>query len=83
MLVLKKTRIAVDVNVWRHKVFVRWLSCSIKDEEISIHAYDTVPNSRVGIWQQSDLYNSRRPHRFLTAPVQANFNLLAPMMVVS
>nr|UVY99826.1 hypothetical protein K4M19_00136 [Agrobacterium fabrum] len=45
MLVLKKTRIAVDVNGWRHKVFVRWLSCSINDEVISVHAYDTVPNS--------------------------------------
>ena len=38
---------------------------SVKYEEVYLHAYDTVSDSRDGIGRYFDLYNQRRPHSSL------------------
>ena len=47
---------------WRDNVFVERLWRSVKYEEVYLHAYDTVSDSRTGIGRYFDLYNQRRPH---------------------
>jgi putative transposase len=59
-------RISMDgKGSWRDNVFIERLWRSVKYEEVYLHAYDTVPDSRNGIGQYFDLYNQRRPHSAL------------------
>ena len=50
---------------WRDYVFIERLWRSVKYEEVYLHAYDTVSDSRAGIGRYFDLYNLRRPHSSL------------------
>ena len=50
---------------WRDYVFIERLWRSVKYEEVYLHAYDTVSDSRAGIGRYFDLYNRRRPHSSL------------------
>jgi len=50
---------------WRDNVFIERLWRSVKYEEVYLHAYDTVSDSRTGIGRYFDLYNQRRPHSSL------------------
>ena len=47
---------------WRDNVFIERLWRSVKYEELCLHAYDTVSDSRTGIGRYFDLYNRRRRH---------------------
>jgi putative transposase len=59
-------RISMDgKGSWRDNVFVERLWRSVKYEEVYLHAYDTVSDSRAGIGKYFDLYNRRRPHSSL------------------
>lgn len=59
-------RISMDgKGAWRDNVFVERLWRSVKYEEVYLHAYDTVSDSRTGIGRYFDLYNRRRPHSSL------------------
>jgi putative transposase len=59
-------RISMDgKGAWRDNVFVERLWRSVKYEEVYLHAYDTVSDSRTGIGHYFDLYNQRRPHSSL------------------
>jgi len=59
-------RISMDgKGAWRDNVFVERLWRSVKYEEVYLHAYDTVPDSRLGLGRYFDLYNRRRPHSSL------------------
>jgi len=49
-------------GAWRDNVFIERLWRSVKYEEVYLHAYDTVSDSRNGIGRYFDLYNQRRPH---------------------
>jgi len=50
---------------WRDNVFIERLWRSVKYEEVYLHAYDTVSDSRTGIGRYFELYNRRRPHSSL------------------
>jgi len=52
-------------GAWRDNVFIERLWRSVKYEEVYLHAYDTVSDSRAGIGRYFDLYNRRRPHSSL------------------
>jgi putative transposase len=52
-------------GAWRDNVFVERLWRSVKYEEVYLHAYDTVSDSRAGIGRYFNLYNRRRPHSSL------------------
>ena len=59
-------RISMDgKGAWRDNVFVERLWRSVKYEEVYLHAYDTVADSRAGIGRYFNLYNRRRPHSSL------------------
>ena len=59
-------RISMDgKGAWRDNVFIERLWRSVKYEEVYLHAYDTVSDSRVGIGRYFNLYNRRRPHSSL------------------
>ena len=49
-------------GAWRDNVFIERLWRSVKYEEVYLHAYDTVSDSRNGIGEYFDLYNQWRPH---------------------
>jgi putative transposase len=56
-------RISMDgKGAWRDNVFIERLWRSVKYEEVYLHAYDTVSDSRAGIGRYFDLYNQWRPH---------------------
>jgi putative transposase len=56
-------RISMDgKGAWRDNVFVERLWRSVKYEEVYLHAYDAVSDSRLGLGRYFDLYNRRRPH---------------------
>ena len=62
----KGIRISMDGRgAWRDNVFIERLWRSVKYEEVYLHAYDTVADSRTGIGRYFDLYNKRRPHSSL------------------
>ena len=59
-------RISMDgKGAWRNNVFIERLWRSVKYEEVYLHAYDTVSDSRAGIGRYFNLYNRRRPHSSL------------------
>ena len=59
-------RISMDgKGAWRDNVFIERLWRSVKYEEVYLHAYDTVSDSRAGIGRYFNLYNRRRPHSSL------------------
>jgi len=69
-------RISMDgKGAWRDNVFVERLWRSVKYEEVYLHAYGAVSDSRVGLGRYFDLYNRRRPHSSLgrKTPDQAYF----------
>ncbi len=69
-------RISMDgKGAWRDNVFVERLWRSVKYEEVYLHAYDAVSDSRLGLGRYFDLYNRRRPHSRLgrKTPDQAYF----------
>jgi putative transposase len=54
-------RISMDgKGSWRDNVFIERLWRSVKYEEVYLHAYDTVSDSRAGIGKYFNLYNRRR-----------------------
>ena len=56
-------RISMDgKGSWRDNVFIERLWRSVKYEEVYLHAYETVSDSRSGIGRYFDLYNQRRLH---------------------
>jgi len=62
---LKKHGIRISMDgkgSWRDNVFIERLWRSVKYEEVYLHAYDTVSDSRAGIGRYFNLYNRRRPH---------------------
>ena len=59
-------RISMDgKGSWRDNVFIERRWRSVKYEEVYLHAYNTVSDSRTGIGRYFDLYNQRRPHSSL------------------
>jgi putative transposase len=59
-------RISMDgKGSWRDNVFIERLWRSVKYEEVCLHAYDTVSDSRAGIGKYFNLHNRRRPHSSL------------------
>ncbi len=70
-------RISMDgKGAWRDNVFVERLWRSVKYEEVYLHAYDTVRDSKDGLARYFDLYNRRWPHSSLARPTpdQAYFS---------
>ena len=56
-------RISMDgKGSWRDNVFIERLWRSVKYEEVYLHGYETVSDSRARIGRCFDLYNQRRPH---------------------
>ena len=66
---LKEQDIQISMDgkgAWRDNVFVERLWRSVKyEEEVYLHAYDTVSDARTGIGRYFDVYNRRRPHSSL------------------
>ena len=61
-------RISMDgKGCWRNNVFIERLWRSIKYEEVYLHAYESVSQTRGGIGRYIELYNTRRPHSSLGA----------------
>jgi putative transposase len=54
--------------VGRDNVFVERLWRTIKDEEVYLMAYDSVPEARASLGHYLDVYNNRRPHSSLGGP---------------
>jgi putative transposase len=66
LLKKKGIRISMDgKGAWRDNVFIERLWRSVKYEEVYLHAYDTVSDSRADIGKYFNLYNRRRPHSSL------------------
>jgi putative transposase len=66
LLKKKGIRISMDgKGAWRDNVFIERLWRSVKYEEVYLHAYDTVSDSRAAIGKYFILYNRRRPHSSL------------------
>jgi len=66
LLKKKGIRISMDgKGAWRDNVFIERLWRSVKYEEVYLHAYDKVSDSRAGIGRYFNLYNRRRPHSSL------------------
>ena len=65
---------------WRDNIFVERLWRSIKYEEVSLHAYDSVAEAKVGIGRSLARSNTRGPHSSLAdrTPDEANFTLRPP-----
>lgn len=50
VLTRHEIRISMDGRgAWRDNVFVEWLWCSVKYEEVYLHAYDSVSAAKAGI----------------------------------
>jgi putative transposase len=62
---------------WRDNVFIERLWPSVKYEEVYLHAYDTVADSRTGIGRYFNLYNRRRPHSSLKEKRRTRFIILS------
>jgi putative transposase len=60
---------------WRDNIFVERLWCSIKYEEVYLHAYASVSEARAGIARYFTCYNTERPHSSLAdqTPDEAYF----------
>jgi putative transposase len=70
-------RISMDgKGAWRDNVFIERLWRSVKYEEVYLHAYDAVSDSKVGLGRYFNLYNRRRPHSRLKrqTPEQVYFS---------
>ena len=50
---------------WRDNVFVERLWKSVKNEEVYLHAYDSVAEAHQGLQRYFSFYNQRRPHSSL------------------
>ena len=50
---------------WIDNVFIERLWCSVKYEEIYLHAYQTLDEGRVGLKQYFVFYNTKRRHQTL------------------
>ncbi len=50
---------------WRDNVFVERLWRSLKYEEVSLHAYETIREAQDGIARYVTFYNTVRPHQTL------------------
>ena len=77
LLLDHKIAISMDGRgAWRDNVFVERLWRSIKYEEVYLHAYDTVAQTRTSLGRYLDFYNRKRPHSSLDArtPDQAYFD---------
>ena len=63
-------------------VFVERIWKSIKDEEVYLHAYESVSQARASIGRYIEFYNTVRPHSSLKAltPGQVYFNRLPESM---
>ena len=73
---LQAQEIAISMDgrgAWRDNVFVERLWRSVKYEEVSLRAYDSVSDARASLGRYLDFYNRRRPHSSLAArtPEQA------------
>ena len=78
---LKKEEIAISMDGkgrWRDNVFVERIWKSIKYEEVYLHAYDSVPETRSSLARYIEFYNTTRPHSSLNAltPDQVYFHRL-------
>jgi len=51
-----------DYRAWRDNVFVGHLWKTVKNEDVYLHAYDSVSAARESIMQYLDWYNHSRPH---------------------
>ena len=52
-------------GAWRDNLFVERLWKSVKDEEVYLHAYDSIAAAKAGISRYFAFYNGRRPHTAL------------------
>ena len=60
-------------GAWRDNVFVERLWRSVKYEEVSLHAYDSVSQAKAGIGRYLEFYNSVRPHSSLDTQTPDEF----------
>ncbi len=54
-------------------IFVERLWCSLKYEEVYLHAYETLPEARLGIGGYFKFFNDERPHQALGYQTPAGF----------
>jgi putative transposase len=78
---LNKKNIAISMDGrgrWRDNIFVERIWKSIKYEEVYLHAYESVSQTRASIDRTIDFYNTTRPHSSLRelTPDQVYFNRL-------
>ena len=72
-----RIRLSMDGRgAWRDNIFVERLWRSVKYEETSLQAYDSVSAARTGLVCYFQFYSSRRPHLHLggQTPDQVYFN---------
>lgn len=75
-------RISMDgKGSWRDNVFVERLWRSVKYEEVYLHAYQSVADSRAGFGRYFAFYNARRSHTALDrqTPDHIYFKSLEPL----
>ena len=62
---LKARGVAISMDgkgAGRDNIFVERLWRSIKDEEVYLHAYDSVSQAKAGLERYINFYNTERPH---------------------
>ena len=77
LLISNGIEISMDgKGAWRDNVFVERFWRTIKNEEVYLHAYDSVAEARQSIGRYLEFYNGRRPHSALDrrTPDQAYFD---------
>ena len=63
-------------GAWRDNIFIERFGCSIKYEEVYLHAYENVPQAKNGMGRYIEFYNCKRSHSGLdgATPDQVYFN---------
>jgi putative transposase len=80
-LAAQDIKISMDgKGAWRDNIFVERLWRTIKYEEVYLHAYASVTESKASISRYLSFYNTRRPHSWLDrrTPDQAYFKQSMP-----
>lgn len=85
---LKDAGIQISMDgkgAWRDNLFVERLWRPIKYEEVYLHAYASVSDTRKGLGRYLTFYNTRSPHSSLDGqtPDQAYLNTSRPIPVAA
>ena len=69
-------------GAWRDNVFVERLWRSVKYEEVYLHAYDDIVDTKRGLGRYLDFFNDERPHQSLGSQTPAEVYFASMQLVL-